>query len=76
MFNCRQGLVVSVFSCGMGYYIGTFHPEEGPNCRISGYYKHREDAERQLADRSFAFRHCGENEFCNEGLGCEIGEEV
>ena len=74
---CTKGYEVQVLSCGAGYYIGTFDPEEGPNCRISnGYFKSREEGVHALASKSFANRcNAAENSFCHGGRGCCLHTE-
>lgn len=45
----NQILKVEVLQSAAGYYIGTFHPEEGPYTRESSiYYKTREEAQYAL----------------------------
>ena len=73
MLKCKKGFEIEVLSSNAGFYIGTFDPEEGPNCRISEqYFKTREQAERRLANMSFTQRWCDENDFCHQGTGCCI----
>lgn len=74
---CRKGFEIQVLSSGAGYYIGTFDPKEGPNCRISkDYWKKKEDAVKALESMSFVDRsYAIENEFCHEGRGCLENEE-
>lgn len=75
-YVCKKGFEVKVFSSYAGYYIGTFDPEEGPNCRISGYYQKESEASSDLYARKWKDRYCVENQFCNEGSGCMITEAV
>ena len=75
-FVCQKGLEVQVFSSYVGFYIGTFicdGEDVGPNCRCSGYYKTREQAEQALETRTFD-RVCMENDMCHGGCGCQIKE--
>lgn len=75
-FVCQKGLTVQVFSSYAGFYIGTFiydGDDVGPNCRCSGYYKTREQAEQALKTRTFD-RVCMENNMCHGGCGCQIIE--
>lgn len=61
---CKEGYEVKPCKSAAGYYMGTFDPEEGPNCRISsGYAKTAEEAEKLPLDRQDAL----ENLACN---GC------
>ena len=48
--NLCEGLELEVLHSGAGYYIGTFHPEEGPTCRVSNYYPTEELALAELND--------------------------
>ena len=75
-FVCQKGLELNVYKSYAGYYIGTFICEGedvGPNCRCSGYYKTREDAEHALETRTFN-RVCMENDMCHGGRGCRVRE--
>jgi|GEM_PF-2910290 len=74
MLKCNKGYEVKVLKSGAGYYVGTYAPQEGPNCRISGYFK--SPTELTVGDLLLACtRICSENEFCNDGCGCQIKEE-
>lgn len=68
---CRRGYKVVVLDSYAGYYIGTLDEEFCPNCRISStYYKTKEEANKDLENRSFVFRYSAENIICNCGKGC------
>lgn len=71
--KCIKGKDIQVLRSAAGYYIGCYD-EEGPYCRISGYYGSREAAETALSTRTFN-RFADEIDFCNQGCGC-IPEEV
>lgn len=66
--KCIKGKEISVHHSRAGWYIGCWD-EEGPYCRISGYYGSKEEAERHLELRSF-WREADEIWFCNRGHGC------
>lgn len=66
--KCIKGKEISVHHSRAGWYIGCWD-EEGPYCRISGYYGSKEEAERHLELRSF-WREADEIWFCNRGCGC------
>ena len=70
--KCIKGKEIQVLKSGTGFYIGCFD-DDGPCCRISGYYKTKEAAERDLKNKTF-FRIADEITFCNRGCGC-IPEE-
>lgn len=62
--KCIKGFEVEPQRSAAGYYMGTFDPEEGLNCRLSSEYaKTVEEAKKLPLDR----QSCMENEFCN---GC------
>jgi hypothetical protein len=70
---CNRALLVEVLQSGAGYYIGTMYKEPvtnfvEPNCRISGYFATKEEAEARLEDGKFERRDCVENQFC----GCWV----
>lgn len=68
--KCRKGFEVQALKANMAY-IGTFDPQEGPNCRCSQeYFNTLEDAKKALAEGTFTLRRCMENDFCNGGRGC------
>jgi len=60
-------LPVQVLSSAAGYYIGQLEPCGAPFSRLSGYYRKREDAERELQS-GWADRGAMENEKMVEGL--------
>ena len=60
-------LLVQVLSSAAGYYIGQLEPCGAPFSRLSGYYRKREDAERELQS-GWADRGAMENEKMVEGL--------
>lgn len=66
---CACGYTAEVLHTPAGYYVGTVDPEEGPQCRCSGYYASKEEAEEALRYRTFDLV-CDENIFCNGGWGC------
>lgn len=71
---CVKGLLVRVLSSNAGAYIGTVDKEDGcPNCRCSGYYRNKEQAQEALNKGNFE-RICMDNQFCNGGLGCRVHE--
>ena len=62
--KCKKGFEVTPLKSFSGYYMGTFDPEEGPNCRLSTEYAKTVEGAQSLAlDRQNA----DENIFCN---GC------
>ena len=62
--KCIKGYEVEPLRSGAGYYMGTFDPEDGPNCRLTtSYAKTPEEAKGLPLDRQIAY----ENVFCN---GC------
>jgi len=72
--KCTQGHLLQVLKSGAGWYIGTLIRDEEfnadmPNCRVSGYYRSREEAQEALAG-GFVLRECAENDFCSQGVGC------
>ena len=74
MLVCIKGYEVKPYQCNCGWYLGTFNPNEGPNCRLSQGYAPTEEAALLLdLNRCAAV----ENEFCSGPGGCciqEIGE--
>lgn len=74
MLICKKGYEVKPYKDGMGWYLGTFDPEEGPICRLSqGYAPTEEDALQLDLNRCNAL----ENVFCAAPTGCcirRIGE--
>lgn len=38
MLICKKGYEVKPYKNSMGWYLGTFNPEEGLNCRLSHGY--------------------------------------
>ena len=74
--KCVNGLDIRVLKSGAGWYIGTLDEDGCPNCRISvDYYPTKESAQKDLDNRCFAFRLCGENRWCanrNGNLSCFV----
>lgn len=66
--KCIKGKEIQVLRSAAGYYIGCYD-EDGPCCRISGYYSDKERAETALEKKLF-FRDAEEISFCNKGWGC------
>lgn len=60
-------LPIQVCSSAAGYYIGQLEPCGVPYSRLSGYYKKREDAERELK-AGWRDRGAEENKKLVEGL--------
>lgn len=60
-------LPVQVCSSAAGYYIGQLEPCGAPFSRLSGYYKTREDAEKELRS-GWADRGADENKEIIAGL--------
>jgi hypothetical protein len=48
-----EHLKARVCQSAAGYYIGTFHPQEGPYDRYSEYYGTREEAEDRLKNHTW-----------------------
>ena len=55
--KCEHGLELRVYKSNAGWYIGTWD-EQGPYCRISGYYASEDDAVIALRNFSFTPRNC------------------
>ena len=69
MLKCCKGYEVAPQRSDAGFYMGTFDPQEGPNCRLSSQYaKTATDAEKLPLDRQNAM----ENRFCNGCGNCGI----
>ncbi|XBX10613.1 hypothetical protein QMP26_41450 (plasmid) [Enterocloster clostridioformis] len=69
MLVCKKGYEVKPYNNNMGWYLGTFDPEEGANCRLSQGYAPTEEKALQLdLNRCNAL----ENEFCAGPAGCCI----
>lgn len=67
--KCVKGFEVCPQRSAAGYYMGTFDPEEGPNCRLSSAYaKTAEEAKELPLDRQDAM----ENMFCNGCGNCFV----
>ena len=62
-----EELPVQVCMSAAGYYIGQLEPCGAPFSRLSGYYKKREDAERELKS-CWADRGADENKELVKGL--------
>lgn len=60
-------LPIQVLSSAAGYYIGQLEPCGAPFSRLSGYYKKREEAERELKS-GWIDRGADENKKVVEGL--------
>ena len=50
--KCTMGKEIGIHKTPAGYYIGVWD-EDGPRCRISGYYKKKENAEKALEYKTF-----------------------
>lgn len=50
--KCVKGKEIQVHKTPAGYYIGVWD-EDGPRCRISGYYRTKEAAEKALENKTF-----------------------
>lgn len=69
MLVCKKGYEVKPYRSNMGWYLGTFDPEEGPNCCVSqGHAKTEAEALQLDFDRCYAM----ENQFCAGAAGCCI----
>ena len=66
--TCINGKDIQVLRSAAGYYIGCYD-EDGPCCRISGYYSNKQNAEIALEHKLF-FRVAEEISFCNGGCSC------
>ena len=66
--KCIKGYEIEVLHSAAGYYIGTFC-KDGPNCRVSNYYKTEKQAKVALDTATFG-RYAAEIDFCNNGLSC------
>lgn len=67
--KCCKGFEVKTLSSNGGHYIGTTD-NGAPMCRVSDYYKSKEEAATALEEKSFTLRKAAEIAFCNEGRGC------
>lgn len=69
--KCKQGYDVTAQRSPAGYFLGTFDPEEGPNCKLSSEYTlTSEDVVFLKPDRMYDSGN--EIAFCNECKGCEL----
>ena len=57
----------------VGYYLGTRTKEGYPNCRFTGYFNSRDEAESALKEGTWKRRVCEENNFCC-GSTCNLME--
>ena len=65
--QCIKGYEVEPQRSAAGYFMGTFDPIEGPNCRLTTRYaKTAAEAEKLPLDRQNA----AENFFCNKCGKC------
>ena len=53
---CGVELPVQVLQTPAGYYLGTWHPQEGPYSRESGYFPTKEAAEAALVSGNWMQR--------------------
>lgn len=75
--KCVKNHDVEILKSNAGFYIGTTVENEEygflePYCRISGYYRNKQEAEEAMKSIKDNYRICNENMFCNEGRGCFI----
>lgn len=73
VLRCRHGKEIDVHKSAAGWYIGVVD-DCGPFCRISGYYRSKEEAQHHLDNRTF-YRDAIEIDACNRRHGC-IPEDV
>lgn len=71
MLICKKGYEIKPYKSNSGWYLGTFDPEEGPNCRLSQKNAATKEEALQLdLNRCSAI----ENMFCAGPGGCCIRE--
>lgn len=69
MTRCTQGHSFELLNCNLGHYIGTEDAYGIPQCRASGYYRTKKEAEMALKTGAFS-GDAEENDYCNGGRGC------